>query len=352
MKKDKVLLLIVCQFFILAGIFLIDTSVNGPAKEQAIGVLFTLLILITVMLIGMRIRTFLQLKQINKAIKRAVQGNLKTRLWTNPDHTLDDIIFSINELIEEAEEIQIQSLQSQQAREKILSGISHDLRTPLTSIIGYIDALKDGIAASETEKQAYLDIISRKSSRLKHLVDELFHMAKIDADEIHLEEEQLDFAEITRESLIAFLPDLKQEAIALHTTIPEKTCFIQADRLSLTRVIGNLLKNALYYGKEGKVLGVELTESANEYQLLIWDQGPGISDQDMPYVFDKMYRVDQSRNQWNKGSGLGLAIAKALVEKQHGKIWVESNPWTRTTFGFSLPKYDEKNLFKKQLRNH
>ncbi len=314
-------------------------DVNGHPGDILKWTLYIMLFFISAAFFISRFRYLTQLKRMNKEIRRAVDdGNVKTRLLTKHDKELNEFVFSINELVEQLEKIQVQSIKSEKARKGILSGISHDIRTPLTSIIGYIDALKDDIAASEAEKKAYIDIISRKANGLKQLLDELFQMAKIDADEITLKEEELDFAEMTRECLIEFLPDLKTEQIELKTVIPEEKYIINADHLSLKRIIGNLIRNALHYGREGKILGVELTETPKDYQLLIWDQGPGIADEDVMHVFERMYRGDQSRNQLCGGSGLGLSIAKALVEKHHGKIWVESIPWERTVFGFSIPK--------------
>ncbi len=183
-----------------------------------------------------------------------------------------------------------------------------------------------------------------KSNNLKHLVDEIFNMAKLDANEFPLKEEELDFSEVTREVLIEFLPELSKHNIELQVLIPESTFPIIADQLSLIRIIGNLMKNAIYYGKDGKTVGVELLETDTEYELLIWDKGPGIPKHDLQNIFERMYRSEQSRNSSFGGSGLGLSISKALVEKNGGHIWVESNPWERTTFGFSIPKH---NTFKK-----
>ncbi|SDZ45276.1 HAMP domain-containing sensor histidine kinase [Bacillus sp. 166amftsu] len=332
MKSDKVLYLILLQFIILTGLLFIDMVHTLKL------ILFIILMVITGSLFFTRLHFIQTRKSMVTKLKRAINGNLHTRLYTNNDHSLDDIIFSINDLITELEKVQVEAKKSQKARKQLLSSISHDIRTPLTSIIGYIDALKDGIATSEEEKLEYLEILSNKSNSLKQLVDEIFNMAKLDADEFSLKEEQLDFSEITRESLIEFLPELSKQDIELLVSIPETPCPVTADSLSLMRVIGNLMKNAIYYGKSGKVIGIELLETINEYQLLIWDKGPGISTDDLENVFERMYRSDQSRNLSHGGSGLGLAIAKALVEKNGGQIWVESIPWKKTTFGFSIPK--------------
>ncbi|WP_440604716.1 sensor histidine kinase [Bacillus sp. GB_SG_008] len=338
MKNDKVLYLILCQLIIIAGLLFIDMVHTLKLT------LFITLIVITINLFFIRLHFIQNRKSIVAKLRRAINGNLHTRLYTNNDHSLDDVVFSVNELISELEKGQVESKRFQEARKQLLSSISHDIRTPLTSIIGYIDALKDDIAASEDEKQEYLEILSKKSNSLKQLVDQIFNMAKLDADEFPLKEEQLDFSEITRESLIEFLPELSMHDIKLQVNIPEEPCPITADSLSLMRVIGNLMKNAIYYGKPGKVVGIELSETTNEYHLLIWDKGPGISKSDLENVFERMYRSDQSRNPSHGSSGLGLAIAKALVEKNGGQIWVESIPWERTTFGFSIPK---QTVFKK-----
>lgn len=345
MNNDKSILLIILQFLLISGLLIMDMN-NQPMGIFG-WVLFAALFVITIILLIIRLDTRAKQKFMISDLKRAVNGNLNTRLLTNDNSLFAEVIFSINQLIEQLDNLQARAVKNEAARKRLLSSISHDIRTPLTSIIGYIDALKDDVAVSEDETQEYLEIISRKANGLKHLIDEIFHMAKLDADEISLEAEFLDFAEIARESVIDFLPELKKYDIELKVSIPEKKCKVCADRLSLLRITCNIIKNALQYGKEGKVLGIELTETPCEYNLHIWDQGPGISKEDLPYIFERMYRADKSRNPLNRGSGLGLAIAKALAEKNGGTIWVESIPGEKTVMGFSLPKANHQDHFKK-----
>lgn len=235
--------------------------------------LFIILILITIYLFFSRIQFIQHRKAMDTKLIRVLKGNLQTRLFTSNDHSLHNIVFSINELIAKLEQVQIEAKRSEESRKQLLSSISHDIRTPLTSIIGYIDALKDGVAVSEIEKQEYLKILYMKSNNLKHLVDEIFNMAKLDANEFPLKEEELDFSEVTREVLIEFLPELSKHNIELQVLIPESTCPIIADHLSLMRIMSNLMKNAIYYGKDGKIVGVELLETDREYELHIWDKG-------------------------------------------------------------------------------
>ncbi|MBE7099947.1 sensor histidine kinase [Bacillus cereus] len=332
MKTDKTLFLISLQL-IICGLLNIQM---GPKGKMS---LFITLILITMYLFFSRIQFIQHRKSVDTKLGRVLKGNLQTRLFTSNDPSLHSIVFSINELIAELEKVRIEAKRSEESRKQLLSSISHDIRTPLTSIIGYIDALKDGVAVSEIEKKEYLKILYMKSNNLKHLVNEIFNMAKLDANEFPLKEEELDFSEVTREVLIEFLPELSKHNLELQVLIPESTCPIIADHLSLMRIMSNLIKNAIYYGKDGKTLGIELLETDTDYELLIRDKGPGIPKHDLQNVFERMYRSEQSRNSSSGGSGLGLSISKALVEGNGGHIWVESTPWKRTTFGFSIPKY-------------
>nr|AAD21212.2 BacS [Bacillus licheniformis] len=276
MLTDKKLLLLILQCAAIAALLFIYM------KTASLGVfstmLFIFLFAVTALLFTMRLRFIDRLKLIETELKRVADGNLRRRLLAKGGQPFNEIIFSINELIEQLEKVQINAAKSEAARKRLLSNISHDIRTPLTSIIGYVDALKDGVASSEEEKQEYLNILSKKSNSLKQLIDEIFNMAKLDANEVQLKTEFFDLAEVARETLIDFLPELKKHDIDLNVQIPEKKCFVIADRLSLIRVIENIVRNGIHYGKAGKVLGIELTESEHEYQLLIWDQGPGIPE--------------------------------------------------------------------------
>ncbi|ULL16264.1 sensor histidine kinase [Paenibacillus sp. H1-7] len=336
MMRDKWLSVLVVQLLALGVLFFLVWP-SSPF-DMIRGGLFAVLFITTITFIMLRIRTLRKTQQRVYELKRAIEGNLNTRLLANDDPELDAFIFAINELIEQLDRLQVRTLQSEAARKQLLSNISHDIRTPLTSIIGYIDALRDEIGVTEEEKQQYLDILGIKASALKHLIDDLFHLAKLDADEIVMKPETLDLAEMTRETVIEFLPELKLHSMELKAAIPEAVCRIQGDRISLQRIMRNVIKNAIQYGKEGKVLGIELTETDTSYEWIVWDKGPGIAAGDLSKIFERMYRADRSRSPRYGGSGLGLAIAKALVEKHGGTLWAESIPGERTTFACTIPK--------------
>ncbi|MED5049961.1 HAMP domain-containing sensor histidine kinase [Bacillus siamensis] len=337
--SHKITYLMILQITLICTNFLYDWHSQELNTFKL--VIFGLLIGFSVILIANYCKFSNDLIQVIHAVKRTLNGNLTTRIFANGTPIFNEMVFSINELIEKLEKIQVETIQTHAARKSLLSSISHDIRTPLTSIIGYLDALKDDIAASEEEKKEYLNIVSKKSNNLKQLIDEIFNMAKLDADEMPLQPDIIDFSEITRELLIEYLPEIKRSELELKINIPERKCLIMADRLSIVRIIENILKNAILYGKEGKegkVLGIELKENDKEFELLIWDRGPGIPKTESEKVFERMYRGDQSRSSGHSGSGLGLSIAKALIEKNQGRVWVDSTPYIKTTFGIAFGK--------------
>jgi len=336
MKRNKTILLIGMQLLLLTSLMVIEAT-NQPLGFLR-GAFFITLAAITVMLLLMHIRFKVKLANMIEVLRRASNGNVNIRLLANDEPLVNEFIFTINELIDQLDKIRVQTIKSEAARKSLLSNISHDIRTPLTSIIGYVDALNDDIAASREEKLDYIGIISRKATALKQLIDEIFTLAKLDADEVPLRPETLDLAEMTRESLIEFLPALNQANMKLIASIPEKKCLVTADRLSVQRILDNIVKNAVQHGQQGKVLGVELMEHTASYHLTIWDKGQGIPEEELVNVFERMYRTERSRNAMFGGSGLGLAISKALVEKNGGNIWAESQPEQKTTFTFTLPK--------------
>ncbi len=275
--------------------------------------------------------------EILKNVERILEGNLNSRVFVTGNKDFSRLAQLINEMAKTFQKVEIDYRHSEESRRILLSNISHDLRTPLTSIIGYLEALRDDIADSREEQEEYTDIIYSKALRLKHQVENIFYMAKLDSDEVPMDFEVLNLCEVVHESVTEFLPEIQKENIYLETDIIEENARVYGDRLGLLRIINNLIGNSLIHGKEGGVLGVELVSLSGEYRLCVWDKGPGISKEHIDNIFNRLYRADHVRKN-NSGSGLGLAIAKKLLEKHKGRIWAESEPDERTSFYFTLPK--------------
>ncbi|MFS0838432.1 sensor histidine kinase [Paenibacillus sp. 1P03SA] len=336
MKRDPVKLLGMIHLLLLAALAWMTAA--GTPVGMAGGVLFAALFASGAGLLASRFRYTVRLRDVNRQLARALQGNVNTRILAKDDPALNEVIFSINELIGELDKLQINTIKTEVGRKRFLSNISHDIRTPLTSIIGYIDALKDGVAASEEQRGQYLDVLARKSGALKKLIDEVFLLAKLDADEVRLEPVRLDLAETVREAVIEFLPEVHKAGLELVLELPEEACPVVADRVSLLRILNNLIHNAVKHGADGNKLGLDLSRGTGEYRLTVWDNGAGIPADELHLVFDRMYRTDASRTRAGGGSGLGLAIAKALAEKHGGALGADSDPGIRTAFYLTLPE--------------
>lgn len=318
------------------GYFLIA----GEAQPWLLAVLLALIALPMLALVHRQLQLRAQLRTLVSELARAADGNYTMRLLAQHDSELQEAVFSINELLAQLAALQGRTIRSEAARKTLLSNISHDIRTPLTSIIGYIDVLRDDLEASPAQKAQYVQIVGEKAAALKRLIDDLFQLAKLDADELTLQPERLDLAELAREAVIARLPELDQAGVQLRADIPDAVCAVDADRLSLQRIMDNLLLNALQHGASGGVLGVRLTSGMDADQecwvLNIWDRGSGIAPEESERIFERTYRADRSRRQSQSGSGLGLAIARELAILHGGRLEVQSEPGVKTVFTLTL----------------
>lgn len=337
MKKQKLqftLLISGCGgiTFLLLGMEAME--IEGTALRQP---LWVLLLVLWGILLFQSIRIFAAAEQIQQQAGRILSGNENARIYVHDRGMMAELSQTVNDILELLQKTSIERQRSEESQKRLLSNISHDMRTPLTSILGYLEALRDGVAESPEERQEYLDIVFSKARYLKNLVSEIFYMAKLDAEDLPLHPVPCDLSELLRECIIDFLPELQRQQMKLQVEIPEAYQSVYIDRMSIIRVCSNLLKNAIQHGKAGGIIGIQLVSEEKDYIVHVWDKGPGIETEHLSRLFDRLYRVDQARNS-AAGSGLGLAIAKKLLEKQGGKIWVESVPFEKTVFSFSLPR--------------
>ncbi len=279
-----------------------------------------------------------RIQDILRVLDDIIAGNENLRIHVGAKEPIAPLVFKINQLVDSYQKDKIKLAQTERARKQMLSNLSHDLRTPLTSVLGYLDALCEGIAGAEAEE--YLQIAKNKAYALKEYIDGLFAMAQIEADEIQLNLEPIDLFELLRSELIGWVPKLQKEKITLEVQIPDEECFVIGDQHAIIRVFGNLLQNALRYGRENNFLGVSAWADDTGAHFEVWDQGPGLSAYEISKVFDRLYKSDSSRSR--PGHGLGLTIAKELVQKMKGKISMESTPYLKTCVRVSLHKSKKK----------
>lgn len=298
-----------------------------------------ILLIIIVFLIIIIVSQNIKIHKISNSINMVTKGNLNERIRLADNSTfLKSLIVNINRLIDEFQGIVMLNKEYENDRKKMISNISHDLRTPLTSIIGYIEMLKSDNSLSDSERINYLNIISSKGEFLRNLLDDFFNLSKLDSDDIQINPKSLNITELIRQCILSFFKDFEAKGITPVVELPDKDVFTEADEKAVYRILQNLISNSLKYGIDGKVIGITLEESEDKIAIEVWDKGIGIPEEDIPYIFKRLYTVDKSRNGRLKGSGLGLSIVKKLVEKHNGIIRVSSKSLEKTAFRVTLYK--------------
>ncbi|WP_168122698.1 HAMP domain-containing sensor histidine kinase [Paenibacillus sp. HB172176] len=238
-----------------------------------------------------------------------------------------------------------QSLLYEENRKLLLSHISHDLKTPISAIRGYVEGILDGIANTEEKKERYMRTIYRKAADMDQLIDELFLFSKLDLQKIAYDFKVIDLCRYTEHVMEEQRFELDKEHVQLtYIKESEGELWIAADPEKLNRVFMNILSNSVKYmsndpGAYGKrSITVTLTEQPRHAVIRIADTGPGIDEGDLPFIFDRFYRAEQSRNSETGGSGLGLAIVKQIVEGHGGEVYAENRSQGGACFTLRLPK--------------
>jgi two-component system phosphate regulon sensor histidine kinase PhoR len=198
--------------------------------------------------------------------------------------------------------------------------------------------LQNDSTLTTVEREDFLRISADKGNTLLVLLQEFFELAKLETENIEPELQKVDLSKIVQVALLGFYPDFMKIEITPVVDIPNTHYYVKADAAYLRRVLDNLLSNALRYGQDGKEIGIAIREETGFVWVEVWDRGKGISAEDLPHVFERLYTGEASRNTSLRGAGLGLTIAKNLVEKQGGQITVSSEPGERTVFSFCLMK--------------
>lgn len=209
-------------------------------------------------------------------------------------------------------------------RNLMLSDIAHDLRTPITTISGYAKALQDGMITDEEKKQEYMDAIVRKSLRMNDLINLLFDYVKLDSEGFVLNKKQIDLTELLRENAALAYSDLEEKGMELDIHIPEKPCFIWLDPIQFSRVITNLLVNAMRHNDPGTTVLVEMNQRESGITVVVADTGEEIPEEMALHIFEPFARGDKSRNT-NAGSGLGLSIAHKIIEMHGWKMTLRND---------------------------
>lgn len=249
-------------------------------------------------------------------VTRSILDGEKRQIFSTKEDELGTLSYEINQLASMYDKSQIKYENELFVKKQLISNLSHDVRTPLVSVIGYLEAIVENRITGE-QKDDYIDTAYQKAILLKDQVNQLFEFVQSDANEISLSIDKVDVCELTRQIVIDFLPVIENEGIELNIHIPDDEIFAMVDKDSFVRVVQNVVKNSLTHAIEGKYLGVSLKKDAGCVFIDVADKGNGIGKEHMPYIFERLYKVDNVRS---RGGGLGLAIAKELSNKMNGDV--------------------------------
>lgn len=219
-------------------------------------------------------------------------------------------------------------------RNLMLSDIAHDLRTPMTTVNGYAKALADGMVTDETKKQEYLNAIQNKSVRMNELINLLFEYAKLDSEGFKLDKTKLDLCELLRENAALAYSDIEGAGMDFEVQIPEEPYYINADSIQLSRVVTNLLNNAIRHNPKGTTITLSMKEEAAGVRVVVADDGNTIPDDISGHIFEPFAKGDSSRR--SGGSGLGLSIAKKVINMHGWNLKFVSKPDDRNTKAFVI----------------
>lgn len=330
----------------ITGNLLLLAPIDGSALNLTsllllIGIIFALSFVVINFIVSYQFsRSILSpLNHLQKAAAEISQGNLDHPIVEEGDKEIQELCRDLELMRLRLKESIHTQLKYEDNRKVLISSISHDLKTPVTSIKGYVEGLLDGIAHTPDKKEKYLKTIYSKAQQVDAMIDDLLLYAKLDMNQLPYNFERTDIKKFLNDGLLESEHEMEQSKILLSFTneIKEQRVIL-LDRERMRRVIMNILDNSRkYMDKEVGRITVFLRETHSSVIIELRDNGSGIPEKDLPQIFDRFYRSDMARSEIG-GSGLGLAIAKQIIEGHEGRIWAVSHKDEGTSIMISLPR--------------
>ncbi|MDT3425237.1 signal transduction histidine kinase [Paenibacillus forsythiae] len=305
----------------------------------ALGIVIGLLLLVIVMQYLRTRHQSRQLKYMHDKLDGIISRSSQERLlmfssWPELQMLLTDV----NRLLDINHEGIARRNKLQKSMRQMLANVSHDLKTPLTVVLGYIETLLQDGEMHAGERERILRMIHRKAGEVITLMNTFFDLAKLESGDHELPLARVEAGEVCRRNILAFYDILGAKGIDADIEIPDEACYIRGNNEALDRTLSNLLSNAIRYGADGGVLGLRLYSDTDTVYIEVWDRGKGITADHQDKVFERLYTLEDSRNRVYQGSGLGLTITKRLTEQMNGRISLVSQPFVRTAFTVAFPR--------------
>lgn len=280
------------------------------------------------------------LEEITEGIQQVAGGDFTHRIPKRTTDELGIVADTVNRMTERLRASIEEERAAEQAKNDLITGVSHDLRTPLTSILGFLEYIEEDRYKDETELKYFVSIAYDKSITLKKLIDDLFEYTRTSGRSVPMRFAPLNATDFMRQLAEEFEPLFRQRGMTCRLSTDDPRLMIDADGNELVRAFENLLSNAVRYGKPDSEVRVEIAVERQEVVIRIANAGEPIPARDLPFVFDRFYRADPSRSRVTGGTGLGLAIAKNIIELHDGRIGARSDP-KETVFETRLPRWND-----------
>lgn len=275
-----------------------------------------------------------KIKRMNKKLEEILETGSDEKIMVFTDNpVLMELGGQINRLLIDRQKIRADFKREEISSKKMLANISHDIKSPLTVILGYLEIMRLNHADNEMLKK-----VETKANQVMNLINQFFTLAKLESGDTNINLGKVNINEICRENVLEFYDILLQKDFDVDLFIPETAIFVQGEKEALQRILYNLLSNVIRYGSDGKYLGVFLRQDKGNVYIDVVDKGKGIEQEFASNVFDRLYTMEDSRNREIQGNGLGLTIAKNLAKQLEGDIFLNSIPNVKTTFTVSLKK--------------
>jgi sensor histidine kinase len=299
------------------------------------------ILIFTIIFLFLQRKTAKDIETLARGVKQISAGDFHTEIAISGEGELAHIAESIRLMEEELSAHIEKERENEQSKTDLITNIAHDLRTPLTSILGYLDLLRNNQMVPEEMKKHYIEIVYNKALRLQKLIEELFGFTKLSYGKLNMNISTLDLVQLLSQLVEESYPNFEKNNLAYDFSANVKSLLIEGDGDLLARLFDNLISNAIKYGAEGKRVLIRLRKEKEAVSIQVLNFGYVIPEKELPLLFDKFYRVEYSRSLSTGGTGLGLAIVKNIVDMHHGNITVQSD-MGGTRFTVTLPlKYTE-----------
>ena len=323
-----------------------SSQVKLMAKDMILTA--TIILVFTALSVGLWIYRSIAvpLVKLKKATKNIKEGNLDFVLEVEGNDEFSQLCQDFEEMRKRLKESTEEKILMDKENKELISNISHDLKTPITAVKGYVEGIMDGVADTPEKMDRYVRTIYNKTNEMDHLINELTFYSKIDTNRIPYTFSKLNVEDYFSDCAEELGLEMETRGIELvYATYVEKGVQVIADGEQIRRVIHNIVSNAIKYMEKPRgIIQLRVKDVGDFIQVEIEDNGKGIAAKDLPYIFDRFYRTDVSRNSSKGGSGIGLSIVKKIMEDHGGKVWATSRLGIGTIMYFVLRKYQEVQL--------